>query len=44
MDDYALDAYFEAFPEQAEFRYVAQPDAAPKVRSCICNELYCSPY
>ncbi|TKA57398.1 hypothetical protein B0A53_00627 [Rhodotorula sp. CCFEE 5036] len=29
-DDSALDAYFEAFPEQAEFRYVAQPDAAPK--------------
>jgi hypothetical protein len=35
-DDSALDAYFEAFPEQAEFRYVAQPDAAPKVRTCRC--------
>ncbi|GAA5862578.1 hypothetical protein JCM3774_001067 [Rhodotorula dairenensis] len=27
-DDFALDAYFRAFPEQAEFRYLAQPEAA----------------
>ncbi|GAA5976449.1 hypothetical protein JCM10908_005504 [Rhodotorula pacifica] len=29
-EDYALDAYFEAFPDQASFRYAAQPEAASK--------------
>lgn len=44
-EDYALDAYFEAFPEQAKFRYVAQPDSDPtKVRTCRCIQAGDPPY